>query len=350
MPPLTPYQRRLGVRRDKRLQAFFRDEGVGAIVYPSDRGDMGTVYVYVQQDRTPSSKTAPPSDPATIRDGVLPWGVAPSVEIATEHYNRMMRIIAKGTPVVMEVEVRTTFYDDDLQDYNVVAELPGTDLRDEVVMIGAHFDGRSAGTGGTDDGAGRAAVMEAMRILKAIGARPRRTIRAALWGAEEPGLLGSRGYVLKHFGDADTKRYLPEHEKLAAYFNLDEGAGKVRGVFLQGVESVRPIFQRWLEPFHDLGIRTLSIAKTGGSDHLSFVAVGLPGFQFIQDDLELGSRTHHSNMDLYDRLVADDLKTNAVVLASFAYLAATRAERLPRPEPEIPEIFRERPFLRTPAH
>ena len=352
MPPITPYQRRLGVRRDKRLQDFFRREGVGALVYPSDRGDKGTVYVYVQQDRTPSKKTDPPVDPMTIRDGVLPWGVTPSVEIATEHYNRMMRILAKGTPVVMEVEVRTSFFDDDLVDYNVVAELPGTDLRDEVVMIGAHFDGRSAGTGATDAGSGSAAVMEALRILKAVDARPRRTIRAALWGAEEPGMLGSRGYMLRHFGNPDNpgpQRYLPEHAKFAAYFNLDEGAGKIRGVFLQGMGETRPIFEKWLEPFHDLGIKTLTIAKTDGTDHLSFVAVGLPGFQFIQDDLELSTRTHHSNMDLYDRLVPEDMMTNAVVLASFAYLAAVRDQKFPRPAPEVPEIFRERPFQRLPG-
>ena len=350
MPALTPYQHVLGVRRDRRLQDFFRRERVGALVYPSDRGDFGTVFVYVQQDRTPGSKTAPPSDPMKIRDGVLPWGAVPSIEIATEHYDRMMRILAKGIPVTMEVELRATFFDDDLQDYNVIAELPGTDLADEVVMIGAHFDGRSAGTGGTDDGAGSAAVIEAMRILKTVGARPRRTIRAALWGAEEPGMLGSRGYVLRHFGDAETGRgpFRPEHAKLAAYFNLDEGAGRVRGVFLQGVERARPIFRSWLASFADLGVRTLTIAKTGGTDHESFVAVGLPGFQFIQDNLELDSRTHHSNMDTYDRLVAEDLMTNAVVLASFAYLAATRADRLPRPEPFVPDIFRERPFSRTP--
>ena len=346
MPPLTPYQRRLGVQRDKWLQEFFRTERVGALVYPSDRGDMGTVYVYTQQDRRPSTRNDPPADPLTTRDGVLPWGGVPSVVIATEHYNRVVRILAKGMPAVMEVEVRTAFYDDDLTDHNVVAELPGTDLADEVVMIGAHFDGRSAGTGGTDAGSGSAAVMEAMRILRAIDARPRRTIRAALWGAEEPGMLGSRGYVLNHFGDAATKRYLPEHERLAGYFNLDEGAGKIRGIFLQGVDPARPIFERWLEPFHDLGIRTVSLAKTGGTDHLAFVAVGLPGFQFIQDDLELSTRTHHSNMDVYDRLVEEDLRINAVVLASFAWLAANRAEKLPRPEPEIPEIFLERPLER----
>lgn len=346
MPPLTPYQRRLGVRRDKWLQEFFREEGVGALVYPSDRGDKGTVYVYTQQDRTPSSPGDPPVDPLTMRDGVLPWGAVPSVVIATEHYNRMMRILAKGIPVVMEVEIRTTFHHDDLTDANVVAELPGGDLAHEVVMLGAHFDGRSAGTGGTDAGSGSAAVIEAMRILQAVGATPRRTIRAALWGAEEPGMLGSRGYVLRHFGDAETGRYLPDHDGFAGYFNLDDGAGKIRGIYLQGVEAARPIFQAWLRPFHDLGIRTVTLARTGGTDHLSFVAVGLPGFQFIQDDLELSSRTHHSNMDVYDRLVEEDLKINAVVLASFAYLAATRADKLPRPEPEVPEIFRERPFQR----
>ena len=345
LPGISAYQTILGVRSDKDLQDFFVDEGVASLVYPSWRGDMGTVYVYVQQDRAISSVDEP--RPQTRRrDGVLPWRSVPSVVIAAEHYNRMMRIIEKGIEVTMEVDVRTEFYDDDLMDYNVVAELAGSDLAHEVVMLGAHFDARSAGTGGTDAASGSAVVMEAMRILRAIGVRPRRTIRAVLWGSEEPALLGSRGYVRKHFGNPETLEYLPEHETLAGYFNLDEGGGRIRGIFLQSNEHTRPIFEAWMQPFHDQGMSTISGARTGGTDHITFNAVGLPGFQFIQDDLELSTRTLHSNMDVYDRLVPEDLMFNSVIMASFVYNAASRDERLPRPEPFYPEIFRERPFDR----
>jgi carboxypeptidase Q len=246
--------------------------------------------------------------------------------------------------------------------YNTVAELPGTDLKDELVMIGAHMDSWHSGTGATDNGAGVAATMEALRILKALNLQPRRTVRIGLWTGEEQGLLGSEAYVARHFGyytnlpetvasassggdesgvaantpapasSRSTRQLLraPGHEKFSAYFNLDNGTGKIRGVYMQGNEGVRPIFRKWLEPFADLGAETLTPSNTGGTDHQSFDAIGLPGFQFIQDPIEYNSRTHHSNADVFDRIQADDLKQAATIMAAFLYHAATLDEKLPR--------------------
>ena len=197
-------------------------------------------------------------------------------------------------------------------------------------MLGAHFDSWHAGTGATDNAAGSAVMMEAMRILKTTGLKPRRTVRIALWGAEEQGLLGSAAYVASHFADRPTMQLKPEHAKLAAYYNVDNGTGAIRGVYLQGNEAVAPIFQSWMEPFKNLGMTTLTIRNTGGTDHLSYDAVGLPGFQFIQDPVEYDSRTHHSNQDVYERVQADDMMRNAVIVASFAYNTANRDEKLPR--------------------
>jgi len=210
-----------------------------------------------------------------------------------------------------------------------VAELPGTDLRDQIVMIGGHYDSAPAGTGAADNAAGSAAVIEAMRILKTVGARPRRTIRAALWGGEEIGRLGSKAYVAKHFGGPGPGSRLPDHNKLSAYFNMD-WYGRFRGIYLQGNDLARPVFEAWMEPFHDLGMTCLAPGNTGGTDHMSFVDAGLPGFQFIQDDLEFFTTTYHTNMDVYDRLVPDDLAQAAVILAAFAYNAAMRDVMIPR--------------------
>ncbi|UYZ65134.1 M28 family metallopeptidase [Hymenobacter weizhouensis] len=258
--------------------------------------------------------------------------VLPELEMAPEDQLRLIRLAEAGIPVEVELETRTRFQTQDLQGYNVVAEIPGTDrkLKSEVVMLGGHLDSWHAATGATDNAAGCAVMMEAVRILKAAGVQPRRTIRIALWGAEEQGLHGSRGYVKNHFADPATMKLLPEHEKLAAYFNLDNGAGKIRGIYAQGNEAVVPIFQDWLKPFADLGATTVTLRNTGGTDHLSFDAVGLPGFQFIQDPLDYGTRTHHTNMDTYERLPADDLKQASVIVASFVYQAAMRDQKLPR--------------------
>ncbi|NVO85101.1 M28 family metallopeptidase [Hymenobacter terrestris] len=258
--------------------------------------------------------------------------VLPEIEMAPEDLLRLIRLADAGLPVEVEMETRTRFQDKDLQGYNVVAEIAGTDrkLKSEVVMLGAHLDSWHAATGATDNAAGVAVMMEAMRLLKAAGVQPRRTIRIALWGEEEQGLFGSRGYVKNHFADPATMKLLPDHEKLAAYFNLDNGAGKIRGIYAQGNEAAAPIFADWLKPFADMGATTVTLRNTGGTDHLAFDAVGLPGFQFIQDPLDYGTRTHHTNMDTYERLPADDLKQAAVVVASFVYQAAMRDAKLPR--------------------
>jgi Zn-dependent M28 family amino/carboxypeptidase len=232
----------------------------------------------------------------------------------------------------METEVKTKFQTKDLQGYNVIAEIPGTDplLKDEVVMIGAHLDSWQAGTGATDNAAGSSVMMEAMRILKTIGVNPKRTIRIGLWSAEEQGLLGSRGYVKKTFMDPTTNTPNAAHEKFAGYFNIDNGTGKIRGIYLQGNDACGPIFKSWLAPFNDLGAKTVTISNTGGTDHLAFDAIGLPGFQFIQDPIEYDTRTHHSNMDVYEHLIEDDLKQIATIVAAFAYNTAQRDEKLPR--------------------
>jgi len=237
--------------------------------------------------------------------------------------------------VRLEVEVASQFHDEDLQGYNVLAELPGTDLADEIVMLGAHFDSWHSGTGATDNAAGSAAMMEAIRILKQSGLQPRRTIRIALWSGEEQGLLGSRAWVASHVADPTDMELKPDHARISAYFNLDNGTGAVRGVYLQGNERVAPIFDAWMKPLANLGMTTLSIRNTGGTDHLAFDAVGVPGFQFIQDPVEYRTRTHHTNFDTYDRLVAADLMKDAVIIATFAYHAAMRDDLLPRkPLPE----------------
>ena len=249
-----------------------------------------------------------------------------------EDYNTILRLAKSGTEVNMEAEVKTKFQTKDLQGYNVIAEIPGTDptLKDEVVMIGAHLDSWQAGTGATDNAAGSSVMMEVMRILKTIGAQPKRTIRIGLWSAEEQGLLGSRGYVKKTFMDPTTNTPNAAHEKFAGYFNIDNGTGKVRGIYLQGNEQCGPIFKSWLAPFNDLGAKTVTISNTGGTDHQSFDGVGLPGFQFIQDPIEYDTRTHHSNMDVYEHLSEDDLKQIATIVAAFAYNTAQRDEKLPR--------------------
>ena len=263
----------------------------------------------------------------------------PTVTLAVEHYNRMLRVLAKGVPVKVELNVETKFYDETTPNgFNTIAEIPGTDprLKDEVVMLGAHFDSVAAATGATDNAAGSAAMIEAMRILKAVGVKPRRTIRIALWGGEEEGLLGSRAYVREHFGDPATMILKPEHATLAAYFNSDNGTGRVRGIWLQGNVAVRPIFEEWMKPLADLGVVAAGPRSVTSTDHVSFDAVGLPGFQFMVDRLEYNSRTHHSNMDFYDRVQGDDMIQQATVVAVFAYNAAVRDEKLPRkPWPQV---------------
>jgi len=237
------------------------------------------------------------------------------------------------------MDIDSTFIDGDLSSFNIAAEIPGTDKADEVVMLGAHFDSWHTGTGATDNAAGSAVMMEAMRILKATGVKLRRTVRIGLWNGEEEGLLGSKEYIKAHFGDPATMQLKPDHAKLSGYYNVDNGTGLIRGVYLQGNEAVAPIFQAWMEPFRNMGMSTLTIRNTGGTDHQSYDAVGLPGFQFIQDEVEYDSRTHHSNMDVYERVQATDMMRNAVIVASFVYHTANRDEKLPRkplPKPAPP--------------
>lgn len=253
--------------------------------------------------------------------------VPPQIEVGAEGYNRLVRLVQHGEKVKLAVEMEVAMGTKDENSYNIIGEIPGSDLKDEVVMVGAHFDSWQGGTGATDNGTGSAVCMEAMRIIKAAGLQPRRTIRIGLWGAEEQGLIGSENYVKQHFGTKDALK--PEAEKFAAYFNNDNGSGKVRGVYMQGNEAVRSIFRAWLAPFKDMGASTLTLRNTGGTDHLSFDAIGLPGFQFIQDELEYGTRTHHTTMDQFDRAQVDDLKQAAIIMAAFAYNAAMRDEKLP---------------------
>lgn len=296
------------------ITKFVKDEGAAVLLEPS-RGKDGTIFV---QGGGSYFKTAEKPLPAVV--------------VSAEQYNRMVRILQKDIPVAMEIEIQANFVEDDPQGYNVVAEIPGTDkkLKEEIVMLGGHFDTWHSGTGATDDGAGCGVAMEAVRILKAIGVKPRRTIRIALWDAEEQGFVGSRGYVNAHFFDRAKKEKKPEYDKFAAYFNFDNGSGKIRGIYAQGNNAVVPLFEAWLKPFQDLGATTVTIRNTGGTDHLSFDAVGLPGFQFIQDELDYGSRTHHSNMDVYDHLSRGDLMQAATIMAAFVYQAAMRNEKLPR--------------------
>jgi hypothetical protein len=260
----------------------------------------------------------------------------PTATLAVEHYNRLARLVERGVPVKVEIEIQARFHDETQPNgINTIAEIPGTDLAHEVVILGAHLDSTHAGTGATDNAAGSAAMMEAVRIIKAAGLRPRRTIRLALWGGEEQGLLGARAYVKRHYADRETLAQTPEHGRVAAYFNIDNGTGRIRGIWMQGNLAARPIFESWIEGLRDLGVTLLGPRSVGSTDHVAFDEVGLPGFQFIQERLEYGARTHHSNMDQYDRVQRDDMVQMATVAAVFAYNAAMRDQPLPRkPLPE----------------
>jgi len=321
-----------------RIAQFYKTEGVVAAFNRGSDNVMASVgsNLTTTQQRTDGGTIFPTGSGSRGADAGA--GI-PTVTLAVEHYNRMVRLLARGIAVKVELNIKTEFHEEtSANGFNIVAEIPGTDpkLRDEVVMLGAHFDSVAAGTGATDNAAGSAAMMEAMRILKAIGARPRRTIRIALWGGEEEGLLGSRAYVREHFGDPATMVLKPDHAKLAAYFNSDNGTGRIRGIWLQENLAVRPIFEAWMKPLADLGVVAAGPRIVTATDHVAFDAVGLPGFQFMVDRLEYNSRTHHSNMDVYDRVQRDDVIQQATVIAVFAYNAAMRDEKLPRkslPEP-----------------
>jgi hypothetical protein len=334
---------------------FYQDEGVALVLDPS-RGDGGNIFV--QSASVPQPLPADPRAMAALLERApdaprqtRAWDkaapkFAPQVVLSVEHYNRLARMTQAGERVRASFQIDAQFLDADPTSYNTVAEIPGTDLKDEVVMLGAHLDSWHGGTGATDNAAGVAVAMEAVRIIKALGLQPRRTIRVALWSGEEQGLLGSRAYVEQHFGKFETPqpsaqpapgraprgRLLtkPEYEKFSAYYNLDNGTGRVRGVYMQGNEGVRGHFRRWLAPFADLGAQTLTLSNTGSTDHVPFDNIGLPGFQFIQDAVEYNTRTHHSTQDTYERIQADDMKQASAVMAAFAYQTAMLDERLPR--------------------
>jgi hypothetical protein len=326
--PAQPPARRVGPRMEEARQAriklaqFFKSEGVLAVISEGSSGDDGTL---------PAAAAGSP-DP---KDPLPPT----SLVLAAEHYNRIARLIDKNIPVRLELEMKVQLGADSIDGANVVANLPGGSKKDQIVMIGAHLDSWQAGTGATDNAAGSAVMLEVVRILTALDLKMDRTVRVALWDAEEQGIVGSREYVKVHFADRDTMALQPEHAKLSGYFNLDNGTGKIRGVYLQGNDMMRPIFEAWLGPFKDLGAATIAIRNTGSTDHVSFDDVGLPGFQFIQDPLDYGSRTHHTNMDTYDHLQKADLMQASAILASLVYDAATRPDMLPRkplPKPQPP--------------
>ena len=297
---------------DKRNQ-FLRDEGALAVLTVGTRNDGGTIFATSGGSFDPKRPVPPPT-----------------IAIAAEQYNRMVRLAEHSIPVKVELDVETKLHTEDQYSYNVIGEIPGTSKKGEVVMLGAHLDSWHAATGATDNAAGSAIMIEVMRILKALNLKMDRTVRIGLWSGEEQGLLGSRAYVKEHFADPTDMKLKPEHSTLAGYFNIDNGTGKIRGIYMQGNDMVRPIFEAWLGPFKDLGATTVSIRTTGGTDHLAFDGVGLPGFQFIQDPIEYQTRTHHSNMDVYDRAVPEDLKQMAAIVASFVYNTAAREEKLPR--------------------
>jgi len=330
---------------------FLMQEGVAVLIDNSRGGSGGTVFV--QSASVAQEVPANPMEMFTSRTRLQPYQkeaeskMVPQMTMATEEYNRLVRMIKFGTNVKMTVNIQTQYHDDDPMVYNTTAEIPGTDpqLKDQLVMLGGHMDSWHAGTGATDNGAGVAVAMEAVRILQAAGLKPRRTIRIALWTGEEQGLLGSRAYVKQHFGEMQNQSPTAafgmggqpgtlvkgsEYDKLSAYYNLDNGTGKIRGVYLQGNSAVAPIFKAWLDPFKDLGATTLTLSNTGGTDHLSYDALGLPGFQFIQDEIEYDARTHHSNQDVFDRIQADDMKQAATIMAAFIYQTAMMDEKIPQ--------------------
>jgi carboxypeptidase Q len=314
---------------------FMQKEGVIAVLEasPSSRLEDGTVLVGAATVPYPADV---PFDKRVRAQSASVPKLLPQIIVSDEHYNRMVRQIKKGQAVKLELTLETEFTAA-APGFNVIAEIPGTDLKDEVVMIGAHLDSWHAGTGATDNASGSSVMMEALRIIKSLGISPRRTIRIGLWGGEEQGLLGSRNYVKRVLGERldktapfDSIKLTPAGEKFSVYFNMDNGTGKYRGVYMQSNEAVRPIFREWLKTFESMGASTLTYRNTGSTDHVGFDAIGLPGFQFIQDPIEYSSRTHHTSMDVYDKALEADLKQNAVITATFAWLAANRDGLIPR--------------------
>lgn len=329
-PVPRPFRNWGGDRRgfNEQLWKLLGEEKPLAIIDRSYKGDLGTVFL----------SGARATDGRAWEDKAE---VIPQVTMSVEHYNRLFRLLKRGIPVSLSMQIESAYSNpDDGMERNIIAEIPGADLKEEVVMFGAHFDSWHTATGATDNAAGSAVMIEVARILmetiKESGVKPRRTLRLALWTGEEQGLYGSRGYVKQHFAETDNmgnaQSIKPEQEKISAYYNLDNGTGKVRGVYQQGNHAVAPIFRAWLDAFKDLGATTLTLSNTGGTDHLAFDAAGIPGFQFIQDEMAYSTRTHHSNMDNLDHLSEEDLKQAATVIASFVWHTSQRDAKLPRKE------------------
>jgi carboxypeptidase Q len=297
-----------------RVDALLKSSGALGVISTGRSNINGTVFVQANG----GFKT---TDPETL----------PRVSISVEDGQKIRRLIDGGQPVEVALNIKAAFSTEDTKGYNVVAEIPGTDpkLKSQLVMLGGHLDSWTAATGATDNAAGCIVMMEAVRLLDSLGLKPKRTIRIALWGGEEQGLYGSYGYVKNHFMGTDFK-LKPEQAKVSAYFNLDNGTGKIRGIYTQNNTAIKPIFEQWMAPFKDLGATTVSTKNTGSTDHLAFDWAGIPGFQFIQDPIDYETRTHHSNMDSYDHLQFDDLKQAAIIVASFVYQTSTQPEMLPR--------------------
>ena len=326
---------------------FLQREGAAVIVDNSSKGSGGTIFV--------AGATAPQDVPLKQPDFrgrtvVQPYHreaqsrMLPQITLASEHYNRIVRMIGRGQKVSMTVEIQSQYQDADPMGYNTTAEIPGSDLKDEVVMLGGHLDSWHAGTGATDNAVGAVVAMEAARIIQSLGLKPRRTIRVALWSGEEQGLLGSMAYVKAHLGEMTEPKPpakgAPEqksalikaagYDKLSAYYNMDNGTGKFRGIYAQNNTQAAPIFQEWLKPFADLGATTVTLRNTGSTDHIAFDRIGLPGFQFIQDGIDYFPRTHHSNQDVFDRIQPEDVKQAATIMAAFVYQTAMMDEKMPR--------------------
>lgn len=296
------------------------------VIDRSYKGDLGTVFVS-------GARTSEGRAQNTEVD------IVPQATLSVEHYNRIFRMLNKGIPVTLSIDLQTAYTNSDEMEHNIIAEIPGTDLKDEVVMFGAHFDSWHTGTGATDNAAGSSVMMEVARILKETiektGVQPRRTLRIALWTGEEQGLFGSRNYVGKHFAEFPPNSYTPQsikpdQAKVSAYYNLDNGTGRIRGIYTQGNPDVVPIFRSWFDELDMEDTGTITLNNTGGTDHLAFDAVGIPGFQFIQDPIAYSSRTHHSNMDNLDHLVGEDLSQAATIIAAFVWNTAQRDEKIPR--------------------
>ena len=355
--PMADPAQRSAIALTPQRYRFFAEEGVAVLLQPSNRGEAGALFATAASVYGPGTTTPLPAEepaagavPSPPR-GMSVWKkdcppIIPQVVLANEHFNRLVRLAVNGTPPRVALELSADYLTDEVPAANVLAAIPGGDRAAEIVMLGANLDSWHGGTGPTDNGTGCAVVIEAARILKTLNLSPRRTIRLALWSGEEQGLLGSKAYVTRHFGEpppapagASTRAGPPPigvtnrkhaYEQISAYYNLDNGGGRIRGIYLQGNETLRGVFREWLKPLRDLGAETVTLSRTGSTDHVSFDNIGLPGFQFIQDDLEYRTRTWHGNMDLYDRAIEEDLRQAAVVMATFVYQTAMRDELLPR--------------------